>query len=93
LKHWKETENVNYDRRPVKPDHPILQQMDNLLQQLVRDETSVTDHDIEYVESLSEVLMVWAGAHMDAEVEMEEVPRTWATYVSQAAEDATKRRN
>jgi hypothetical protein len=78
---------------PIKPEHPILKQMDELLLQLVRDETPVTDFDIEYVDNLTDILKAWAGAHMLLEEEMEEVPRTWATYVSQAAEDASKRRN
>jgi len=76
-----------------KPDHPILKQVDDLLNQLAIDEAPVTDHDIEYVDGLADILIAWAGTHMDGEIETEEECWRWEEYIKSIVYGAAERRN
>ena len=76
-----------------KPDHPILKQVDDLLNQLAIDEAPVTDHDIEYVDGLADILIAWVWTHIDAEIETAEESGRWEEYIKSIVYEAAERRN
>jgi hypothetical protein len=76
-----------------KPDHPILKQVDDLLNQLAIDEAPVTDHDIEYVDGLADILIAWVGTHIDGEIETAEESGRWEEYIKSIVYEAAERRN